>query len=280
MTDAPRDDTRTSPTAPPRRASTLAAAGTLLLAVLVGVGAGALIGTSRAASAEERAEDARSRASDQEDAARDRRDLLDARLELVDEQATSVTPVETDGALLAGPKSTTQRKFGEEFSVDGATYTVYGVEFVDAFDSAEEERPASEEDGSRWALVDVDIRNDIDDLVAPTCGTITSVRLIDSDGTGYEEPDFEPPVHPDSTIECGINLARGKSGRWVVPIRVPDDAAFDGVHVADVYARSSDSEFEVVRGTAAWIPFEDDAKPGKTGDDPVRVGPGREEGDS
>jgi hypothetical protein len=240
-------------------------------ALALGILGGFLVAGPLADRAAERDEDAADRVSEQEDDLRDRRDLLDARVEHIEQQTKQLGKVATKGALRATAKSTQAVKPGTEFSVDGATYTVRAVHVVDSFESKDPRRPADEVDGHRWLLVDTDFTNRAKDYAAPACGTQETVRAVLTDGSTILEYDHEPPVHPDTYDICGNNLARGASGRWVVPILVPEDATVEGLLVADVYGRTSDSPYNVVSGKAAWIRFDEPLDVGSIGDDATDI---------
>lgn len=249
----------TADTNPPAR-SFLSRLPVLAVLALVIVGAGAAIGVpignSQAQDDAKAAERAAERASKQEDELRDRRDELDLRVEQIDRQAKGVPEVSTKGPLMASAKTTDTKEFGDEFSVDGGTYTVNSLDVVESFTSADARRPAKKIDGSKYALVDVDFTNRLKEEQSVACGTMGTVRIVLEDGSTLEEIDYQPPIHPDTTIACGEFIPPGKSVHWVVPIIVPDGTKIAGVHVQDVYAHSSGSEFNVRSGKAAWIPLE------------------------
>jgi hypothetical protein len=256
---APASDRRPRPTA---RLLLIAA-----LAVLVGVGAGLLVGSRMATAKVDDADAAADRASEAEDAARDRRDLLDARLEYIDQQAGSLGEVVTDPPLFATDKSTKVTKFGEQFSVDGGDYVVNGIDVVDSFESADPSRPAKEVKGKRYVLVDVDYTNRTKESQAPACGTNQTIRVVLDDGTTVNELRHEPPVHKDTYDTCGNNLDPGASGHWVAPVLVPEGSQIEGVLVADVYARESGSEFNVRAGKVAWLPLKEPVDVGSSKED-------------
>lgn len=260
------DDTPTPTPAPMKKIALVLAA-----ALVLGIVGGLLLAGPFADRAIERDEDEALRVSGQEDELRARRDVLDARVELIEQQTKPLGKVVTDGALRATEKSTAAVKGGTEFSVDGGTYTVRGVRVVDSFESKQEERPADEVDGHRWLLVDTDYTNRTREETAPACGTMRTIRAVLPDGSTILEVDEKPPVHPDTYDLCGNNLAPGESGRWVAPILVPEGTIVDGIHVADVYARTTKSQYNVIAGKSAWIRFDEPLDVGSIGDEATDI---------
>lgn len=126
--------------------------------------------------------------------------------------------------------------------------------------------------GSRWLLVDTDYTNLTKEEAAPACGTTTTVRAVLTDRSTIDEPDRRPPIPKQDYAMCGDNLKPGASGRWVVPILVPEHAKLAGIHIADVYARESDTEYRVVSGKAQYIPLDDPVDVGELGDDTINHG--------
>ncbi len=253
---------------PKRRAPLLV---TLAIAIVLGVVGGYVVGGVLAGSATERDEDDALQASGQEDELRVERDVLDSRVKELETQTKPLAKVVTDGPLLASEKSTTKVEPGTEFSVDGGTYVVRGLSIVDSFESKDERRPAKEQDGYRWLLVDTDYTNRTSEDQAPACGTSRTIRAVLADGTTAEEFEHEPPVHPDTYDTCGNNLAPGKGGRWVAPILVKEGSTIHGILVADVYARTTDSEYNVQSGKAGWIQLDEPIEVGDVGDDEITV---------
>lgn len=259
---------------PPRRGRRVAWFVAAAALIVIGAVVGLMTGRSMADENRERDERAASRASEQEDAARDRRDFLDTHVKWVDQQTKDLPKVVADAPLLGSEKSTANVDPGDRFSVDGGDYRLRGLRIVDEFESKDPRRPAKERDGYRWALVDLDYTNRTKDSTAPACGTMGTVHLILDDRSVVDEvshEDEEPPVHEDTYDTCGNNLDPGKSGRWVAPVRVPEDAKVAGVLVADVYARTTDSSFNVVAGKMGWMRLDDEVDVGSQGDDDTEL---------